>query len=89
MSKAWRAQEAKARFGAFLEASLRDGPQFVTRRGVETAVLLPIEQWRRLQETAVPGPSDLKTLLLAPGVRTESLAPPRAAHRSRPTSALA
>ena len=92
MSRAWQVRKAKARFGAFLEASLRDGPQIVTRRGVETAVLLPIEQWRRLQETAVSGssgPPDLKTLLLAPGARTEALAPPRTKHRSRPAPALA
>lgn len=88
MSRVWRVREAKARFGAFLDASLTDGPQIVTRRGVETAVLLPIERWRRLEETAVSGPSDLKTLLLAPGARTESLAPPRAKHRARPAAAF-
>lgn len=89
MRKAWQVREAKARFGAFLEASLRYGPQIVTRRGVETAVLLPIEQWRRLRETAVSGPPGLKTLLLAPDARTETLVPPRARHRSRPASPLA
>jgi antitoxin Phd len=32
---AWQLQDAKARFSEFLDASLRDGPQVVTRRGVE------------------------------------------------------
>jgi hypothetical protein len=35
--RSWQVQEAKARFSEFLEASLKDGPQVVTRRGVETA----------------------------------------------------
>jgi prevent-host-death family protein len=45
-----RAQDAKARFSAFLEAILKkNGPQIVTKRGVETAVLVPIAQRRRMQ----------------------------------------
>ena len=46
----------------------------MTRRGVETAVLLPIEQWRRLERLTRP---DLKELLLAPEARTHDLTPPR------------
>ena len=34
MSKTWQVQEAKARFGELLEASLKEGPQIVTKRGV-------------------------------------------------------
>ncbi|MGP1394663.1 MAG: type II toxin-antitoxin system Phd/YefM family antitoxin [Inquilinaceae bacterium] len=82
MSKKWPVQDAKARFSEFLQASLRDGPQIVTRRGVEAAVLLPIEEWRRLEKAAKPG---LKDLLLAPEARTETLTPPRTAHRHRTT----
>jgi prevent-host-death family protein len=40
----WQVQDAKARFSAFLEASLKEGPQVVTRRGVEAAVLVAVEQ---------------------------------------------
>ena len=57
----WQLQDAKARFSEFLNAALEKGPQIVTRRGVETAVLVPIEDWRRLQKAARPG---LKELLL-------------------------
>ena len=49
----WPAQDAKARCSEFLEASLKEGPQ-VARRGVEEAVLVPIAEWRRLQQTARP-----------------------------------
>ena len=57
----WQVQDAKARFSEFLDAALEKGPQVVTRRGVETAVLIPIDDWRRLQRAARPG---LKELLL-------------------------
>ena len=74
MSRKWQVQEAKARFSEFLDASVADGPQIVTKRGVETAVLVPIAQWRKLEHAAKP---DLKELLLAPEARTEQLTPPR------------
>jgi len=45
----WQVQDAKAHFSEFLDATIKKGPQVVTRRGVETAVLVPIEEWRRLQ----------------------------------------
>ena len=61
MSNIWPVQGAKARFSEMLETSLAEGPQIVTRRGVETAVLVPIEQWRRLERMTRPG---LKELLL-------------------------
>ena len=44
----WPVQDAKARFSEFLDACLADGPQMVTRRGVEAAVLVPVDEWRRL-----------------------------------------
>lgn len=81
MTGTWQVQEAKARFSEFLSASLTDGPQVVTRRGVETAVLVPIGEWRRLRESATPR---LKDVLLMPGARTEALAPPRGSERTRP-----
>lgn len=79
--RSWQVQDAKARFSEFLEASLKEGPQVVTRRGVETAVLVPIEEWRRLQRTARP---TLKQLLLADEPRFDDLVPPRRRWRRRP-----
>lgn len=78
MRRTWQVRDAKARFSEMLRASLAQGPQIVTKRGVESAVLVPIEQWRRLQRAARPG---LKELLLAPEPRTETLTPPRRLHR--------
>ena len=85
MSNTWQVQDAKARFSEMLETSLAEGPQIVTKRGVETAVLVPIEQWRRLERMNRPG---LKELLLTGEARTEELAPPRRQYRSRPPTAF-
>lgn len=38
----WPVQDAKARFSEFLDACITEGPQVVTRRGTEAAVLVPI-----------------------------------------------
>ena len=81
MGNIWQEQEARARFSEMLEASLAYGPQIVTKRGVETAVLVPIEQWRQLERMTKP---DLKELLLAPEPRTEALTPPRRGLSRRP-----
>ena len=83
--KTWQVQDAKARFSEFLTASIEDGPQVVTRRGIEMAVLVPIEQWRQLERMARPS---LKDLLLAPEPQVESLTPPRSAQRHRPAPTL-
>ena len=85
MSKTWPVQDAKARFSELLDTALAEGPQIVTKRNVETAVLLPIEQWRRLERMTRP---DLKELLLATEGRTEELTPPRRQHRHRIPSAV-
>jgi antitoxin Phd len=70
----WRVQDAKARFSELLDASLREGPQVMTRRGVEVAVLVRIEEWHQLKRAARP---TLKELLLAPGGRFEMSIPER------------
>jgi antitoxin Phd len=64
----WPVNDAKARFSELLEKSVTEGPQIVTKRGVETAVLVPIAEWRRLQQGSRP---TLKELLLAPEPRFE------------------
>lgn len=77
----WPVQEAKARFSELLDACLIEGPQMVTRRGAETAVLVPLHEWRRLQTAARPS---LKQLLLSDTGRTEEIAPARGRGRRRP-----
>ncbi len=83
--RTWQVQDAKARFSEFLDASLKDGPQVVTRRGVEAAVLVPVEEWRRLRKAAR---RTLKELLLAEEPRAEFSVPPRGTLRRRAPAAL-
>ena len=87
MTKKWPVQEAKSRFSELLETAKAEGPQIVTKRGVETAVLVPIEEWLRLKQMAGPstqeGEFDIKEWLLAPEPRIENLAPPRRHYRFR------
>ena len=70
----WAVQDAKARFSEFLDACLTRGPQMVTRRGAEAAVLVPAQEWRRLQSAARPS---LKQLLLSDASRTDLVVPER------------
>ena len=58
----WKVQDAKARFSELIERCLSEGPQLVTKRGAEAAVLIRVEEWRRLQAAARPS---LKELLLS------------------------
>lgn len=76
-------QDAKARFSEFLDACVAEGPQMVTRRGAEAAVLVPVDEWRRQQAAARPS---LKQLLLDEA-RTDLLTPARGAARRRRVTA--
>jgi antitoxin Phd len=78
--KSWPAQDAESRFSEFLRASLTEGPQIVTMRGAETAVLVSLQEWRSLCARARP---TLKALLLAPDTRGELNLPPRGRPRRR------
>lgn len=76
----WQLQDAKARFSELLDTVLREGPQVVTRRGKEEAVLVPIALWRRVEHAACPS---LKEWLLADEPRFEMEVPKRGRLRWR------
>jgi prevent-host-death family protein len=82
----WPVQDAKARFSEFLENCLTEGPQLVTKRGVEAAVLVSAEEWHRLTSGNQPS---LKDLLLAPEARGTLTVPARGKARRRTPTALA
>jgi antitoxin Phd len=79
-SQTWAVQDAKAKFSELLEACVNNGPQIVTKRGTEAAVLIPVAEWRRLQAAAKP---TLKELLLSDLARTELVIPTRGHARRR------
>ncbi len=78
---AWQVYDAKARFSEFLDTTLKDGPQVVTRRGVETAILVPIDEWKRLNTQAR---LSIKDVLLDPNGPHDISIPPRRRFRLRP-----
>jgi antitoxin Phd len=78
--RTWPVQDAKARFSEMLETCLRDGPQVVTKRGVDAAVLVPVKDWRRLEGAAKP---TLKELLSTNFARGELNIPARGVMRRR------
>lgn len=78
----WQVYDAKARFSEFLETTLKEGPQVLTRRGVDTAVLVSIEEWKQLQGHGRPS---IKDVLLDPnGPHDIALAPHRPVLKLRP-----
>jgi antitoxin Phd len=81
----WPVQDAKARFSELLNACLKEGPQLVTRRGSETAVLVPIAEWRRLSNAKRPS---LKELLLSDEARADLELQARGRVKRRPVIAL-
>jgi len=76
----WPVQDAKAHFSELLDTCINEGPQLVTRRGIDAAVLVPIEEWRRLTSQTRPS---LKTLLLSPEAPVELALPERGNARRR------
>lgn len=57
----WTAHEARRRFREIIERARTEGPQVITRHGMEQAVVLSIETYRRLQATE----PDFKEYLLS------------------------
>lgn len=78
--QSWSVQDAKAHFSEFLNECIKTGPQVVTRRGIEKAVLVPVDVWKRLQTSAKPS---LKQLLLSDEARGDLNIPPRGKARRR------
>ena len=83
--KNWAVQDAKSHFSEFLQASLTQGPQLVTKHGKEAAVLVPVDQWRRLNAQAGHG---FKALLLADHPRMEIPVPERGQRNRRRSNGL-
>ncbi len=48
MRRTWQLQEAKNKFSEVVEEALKAGPQVITRRGVETVVVLSSAEYRKM-----------------------------------------
>jgi prevent-host-death family protein len=74
----WQLQEAKQRFSELLRHARAHGPQVVTKHGEEVAVVVSIEDYRRLTDEL---PSFKKFLLTAPDLDVLEIERPREAAR--------
>lgn len=75
----WQLQDAKARFSELIDETLESGPQVVTRRGIDTAVVVSMDEWKKLRDEARP---TWKDILLGDGPRDLPL-PRRGKTKSR------
>ncbi len=75
----WQLQEAKAKLSELLQIAETSGPQTITRRGIEKAVIVPIQQWRTINRASKP------TLLqiLQSGPQFDLQIPPRGRWKMR------
>ncbi|MEA2102098.1 MAG: type II toxin-antitoxin system Phd/YefM family antitoxin [Thermodesulfobacteriota bacterium] len=48
MHTSWKIQDAKAKFSQVVESALKAGPQYVTRRGQETVVILSVKEYQKI-----------------------------------------
>lgn len=44
----WQIQDAKNRFSEMVNKALKNGPQLVTRHGVESVVIISVAEYQRL-----------------------------------------
>lgn len=49
MDPVWQLQDAKQRFSELIRAVEKDGPQVVSKHGREVAVVIEIDEYRRLK----------------------------------------
>lgn len=49
-SARWQVQDAKNRLSELMRKAREEGPQVITARGLEAAVVLSIEEYRRLSQ---------------------------------------
>lgn len=48
MKNVWKLQDAKSQFSKVVKDALRNGPQYVTRRGSEAVVVLSVKEYEEL-----------------------------------------
>ena len=54
MHGTWQIQEAKNKLSEVVEEAIEKGPQILTRRGVEVAVVLSFPEYLKLQKQQTP-----------------------------------
>ncbi len=49
MRETWQLQEAKAKFSELVEKAVSSGPQFVTKRGQDSVVIISIGEYEKMK----------------------------------------
>lgn len=76
---AWSVAEAKARLSELLDHAIKDGPQAITRRGREIAVVVSVDEWHKKSSRS----GSLAEFLAASPLRDSGLDVERADVRTR------
>ncbi len=76
------------RLSDVVETTLKEGPQVILKDGVETAVLVPIDEWKRFKAAQSDAPESgprrsLKDVLLDSNGPHDIYIPPRGRYRRR------
>lgn len=48
MARVWQIQEAKNKFSEVVAEAIKNGPQIITKRGVETVIVLSYDEYRKV-----------------------------------------
>jgi len=51
MNHTWQLQEAKARFSEVVEEALKYGPQTITKRGIDTVVVISCADYGKMKQS--------------------------------------
>ena len=84
MMHTWQIQEAKNRFSEVVAKALKSGPQLITRRGAQVAILISYAEYRRL----IASQHKLSTFLRASPLAQVSLDLRRDPSQARPEPPL-
>jgi antitoxin Phd len=49
MVSSWQLQEAKNKLSQLVDEAVKNGPQIITRRGVDVVIVLSVEEYRQLK----------------------------------------
>lgn len=70
MRRLWQLHHAKAKLSELITRAAVEGPQIITRRGVPKAVVLAVDDYKRLQAAQ---PSLVEHLLAGPKLDDETI----------------
>lgn len=71
MLREWQLQEAKNKLSQVVDEALTQGPQIITRRGVEVVIVLSIADYQTLQKASAPQSNIVDFFRYSPLVEVE------------------